>query len=77
MVPRPCRCRPAENARCLRLQTDVVIAEQTEWVAGRKGVGHTAPAPFARNWLKYLETLGEWFLKPDPSVRRPPKEIPR
>ena len=47
-----------------------------EWVAGRKGVGHTAPSPFARKWLKYLETIGERFLKPDPSVRRPPKEIP-
>lgn len=76
MVPKPCRCRTAENVRGLRLQTDVVTAGKMQWVAGRKGVWHTAPSPFARKWLTYLETIGEWFLKPDPSVRRRPKEIP-
>lgn len=45
-------------------------------MAGKKGVGHTATLPFARKRLKYLETIGEWFLKPDPSVRCPPKETP-
>ena len=75
MVPKPCSCRTAENVRCLRLQTDVT-AGKMQWVAGRKGVWDTAPSPFARKWLTYLETISEWFLKPDPRVRHPPKEIP-